>query len=335
MRLTHVLALAVALGSATVAPNARAEVNEVLLGQQFGAVYLPAMVMESQKLVEKHLEGAGMGQVKVTWAKLGTAAAVNDATISGSLHFSCQGVPSTAIIWDKTKSTIGVKGVGSIANHNMWLNTRNKDINSIKDFTEKDRIAVPGLKVATQALALHYLAAKTWGQENYTKLDHITVSLPHVEAMTAVLNPISEIQSHFATTPFHEIERKAGLKTVATFYDIMGGPTTGLNFVSSEKFRNENPKVYGAVVKAFIEAQAWINADKPRAAAHYLELSKEKRLTAEDLLAGMNSKDMDYTMVPSNVGQILDFMHKVGLIKTKAASWKDLYLPEAHELAGS
>lgn len=332
LKFVPAMALAFCVGAGSAA---RAEVSEVLLGQQIGAVYLPAMVMESHKLVEKQLEAAGMGSVKVTWSRLGTAAAVNDATLSGSLHFSCQGVPSTAIIWDRTKTTIGVKGVYAVASNNIWLNTRNPNITSIKDFTEKDRIAIPGLKVSAQALALHRLVASTWGPENYTKLDHIIVSLPHPDALAAVMSPVSEIHTHFATSPFSEIEIKAGLKTIATTFDIWGGPTTGVNFVSSEKFRNENPKVYGAVVKAFSEAQEWINADKPRAAGHYLELSKEKRLTVDELVAGMNSKDMDYTMVPANVSKMLAFMHQVGLIKTKAESWKDLYLPEAHNLPGT
>jgi hypothetical protein len=43
-----------------VATEAWAEVGEVRLGQLFGAVYLPAMVMESQQLVEKHLTAAGI-----------------------------------------------------------------------------------------------------------------------------------------------------------------------------------------------------------------------------------------------------------------------------------
>ena len=75
------LSAAAALLTMTSAP--RAEVAEVVLGQQFGAVYLPAMVMDSQKLVEKHLAAAGMGDVKVNWAKLGGPAALNDATIAG------------------------------------------------------------------------------------------------------------------------------------------------------------------------------------------------------------------------------------------------------------
>src|SRR5262245_13002209 len=44
-------ALAVALGLANMALAVRAEVTELVLGQQFGAVYLPAMVMEREKLV--------------------------------------------------------------------------------------------------------------------------------------------------------------------------------------------------------------------------------------------------------------------------------------------
>lgn len=327
--------LAALLGAGLMLSPARAEVSEVILGQQFGAVYLPAMVMESQKLVEKQLTAAGIADVKVNWAKLGNPAALNDAFISGSVHFSCQGTPSTAVIWDRTKNTLGAKALGAVANNNIWLNTRNKEINSIKDFTEKDRIAVPGLKVSTQALMLHYLAAKTWGDANYAKLDNITVQLSHPDAMAAVLNPISEINTHFATSPFNEGEAKAGLKSIITAYDIMGGPTTGINFVSTEKFRRENPKVFAAVAKAYEESFDWIKADKKRAAALYVELAKEKRMTVDELAALMATPDLEYTRVPSNVGKVLDFMHRVGLIKNKAESWKDLYFPEAQALNGN
>src|SRR5215472_4848195 len=101
------LALAAALVLANMALPVRAEVTELVLGQQFGAVYLPAMVMEREKLVEKHLAELGKGEVKVTWTKLGGPAVINDATLSGSLHFACQGVPSLAVIWDRTRPNIG------------------------------------------------------------------------------------------------------------------------------------------------------------------------------------------------------------------------------------
>lgn len=315
--------------------GARAEVQEVILGQQFGAVYLPAMVMESQKLVEKHLESAGMKDVKVTWGKLGGPAALNDAMLSGNLHFACQGVPSMAVIWDRTRNNIGVKALGSVANNNIWLNTRNPNIKSIADFTEKDRIAIPSMKVSTQAIMLHIAADKLWGAGQHTKLDHMIVALPHPELLAAVTSQTHEINTHFATSPFHEAEMKAGLRTVTTAYEIMGGSMTGLTFTSNEKFRKENPKVFEAVNKAFDELFGWINIDKRRAANLYIEMTKEKRLTSDDLFTLFNSKDMEYTKVPNNVGTLVTFLHKIGSVKTKPESWKDLFFPEAHNLPGS
>lgn len=330
-----VVAGATGLAVAGVARPARAEVSEVVLGQQFGAVYIPAMIMESEQLVEKHLAAAGLKDTKVKWARLGGPAALNDAMISGSLHFACQGVPSMAVIWDRTKSNIGVKALGSVANNNIWLNTKNPSIKSLKDFTDKDRIAIPSLKVSTQALMMHMACEQVWGKGNHTKLDHIIVPLPHPEALAAVTSPTHEITTHFATSPFHEGEMKAGLKTVITAFDIMGGPFCGLTFTGNEKFRKENPKVFAAVTSAFDEAFAWINADKRRTAKRFIEMSKEKRLSEDEVTALVSSPDLEFTKVPKQVVKVVNFMHAVGVVKGKPDSWKDMFFPEAHVLAGS
>jgi NitT/TauT family transport system substrate-binding protein len=239
------------------------------------------------------------------------------------------------VIWDRTRSTIGVKALGAVANNNIWLNTRNPNIKSLKDFTDKDRIAVPSLKVSTQAIMMHIAAEQTWGKGNHAKLDHIIVGLPHPEALAAVTNPNHEINTHFATSPFHEGEMKAGLRTVTTAYEIMGGTMTGLTFTSSEKFRADNPKVFQAVSKAFDESLDWINSDKRRAAGLYIEMTREKRLSEDDLFALFNTKDMEYTKVPNNVGRMVDFLHSIGSVKAQPQSWKDLFFPEVHGLPGS
>ena len=328
-----VVASLMALTAMTGAP--RAEVSEVILGQQFGAVYLPAMVMENRKLVEKYLAAGGMNDVRVTWAKLGGPAAVNDAMLSGNLHFACQGVPSLAVIWDRTRGGIGVKALAAVASNNLWLNTRNPNVRSLKDFSDSDRIAIPSLKVSTQAVMLHIAAEQQWGKGNHTKLDHITVALPHPEAIAAVLSQVHEINTHFATSPFHEVEVKAGLKTITSGFDIMGGPTTGVTFTSYEKFRADNPKTFAAVNKAYDEALDWINADKRRAARLYIEMTNERKLTEDDLTLTFSSADMEYTKVPSRLGKIVDFLHRVGFVKSEPASWKDLFFQEAYGLPGS
>lgn len=320
---------------AGLASPAGAEVKEVFLGQQFGAVYMPMMVMEDQKLVEKHLAAAGLGEVKVTWAKMGGPSALVDAFISGNLHFAAQGTPSLGLLWDRTKGGLNVKALGSIANNNIWLNTKSPNIKSLKDFTDKDRIGVPSLKVSTQAIFIQYASEQAWGKGQHGKLDPIMVALPHPDAMAAVLNPSHEVTAHGATSPFHEAEMAGGLKTVVSMFESFGGPVTGLNWVSHEKFRKENPKVFEAVSKAFDEGLAWINSDKPRAAKWFIEHTKDRRVSVEAMTKLMQSPDLEFTKVPSRVGKFVDFMHRTGTLKNQATSWKDLYFPEVHASPGS
>ena len=314
---------------------ARAEVSEVLLGQQFGAVFMPLLVMEDQKMVEKQLAAAGLPDVKVTWAKMGGPAALSDAMLSGNLHFSAQGTPSTSLLWDRTKGGLNVKALGAICSNNIWLNTKNPAIKTIQDITDTDRIGIPSLKVSTQALMLQIASEKAWGKGQHGKLDQNVVALAHPDSMMALLSPAHEVTLHFATSPFHEAEIKAGMRTITTAYEIAGGPVSGLNWVSHEKFRAENPKVFAAVGKALDDGIAWINADKPRAAKWFIAFTKDKKVTVADMAALLASPDLEFTKTPSRAGLIASFMHSVGTLKNKPSSWKDLYFEEAHGLNGS
>jgi NitT/TauT family transport system substrate-binding protein len=250
---------------AGAAAPARAEIAEVKLAFQFGSNYLPLMVMENQKIVEKHLLQQGMKETKVGWMKLANPGAIIDAYLVGQIHFSGQGVPSTALIWDKTRATIGAKAVAAMSESNIYLNTRNPNVKSIRDLTEKDRIAIPSLKSSAQAVFLMMAAEKEWGEGQWGKLDHLIISLPHPDALAAMSNSSHEVNAHAATQPFHKMEMKVGARTIATFAEAAGGPATGLNFVSTQNFRDENPKTYAAVVSAYDEAIEWINADLRRA----------------------------------------------------------------------
>jgi NitT/TauT family transport system substrate-binding protein len=48
----------------------------------------------------------------------------------------------------------------------------------------------------------------------------------------------------------------------------------------------------------------------------------------------IDASDYAYTLVPQKVGKTADFMFKIGSIKTKPASWKDLFFPEVQNLPG-
>ena len=42
-----------------------------------------------------------------------------------------------------------------------------------------------------------------------------------------------------------------------------------------------------------------------------------------------------FTTTPQNVMKYVNFMSQIGAIKIKPESWKDLFFPNAHGLAGS
>jgi NitT/TauT family transport system substrate-binding protein len=334
MRQTFValIALIAAWTAGSLTP-ARAEVTEVTFAQQFGIAFLPIMVLEDQKLVEKQTKARGLPEVKANFLKVAGPAVMVDALLSGSLHFAAQGPPSLALLWDKTKG--GVRGIGGITTYNLWLNTRNPDVKTVKDFTDKDRIAVPSVKSSTQAILLQMLAERELGPDKKFFYDPFTIGLGHPDAMSQLLNPTGTVNAHFASSPFHETEIKTpGMRTLTTAFDINGGQSSQLVFTTTAKFRTENPKVYEAVVAAFDEAIVWINADKKRAAALYLTMSGDKKTTPEDVHAMMVSDGFEYTRTPMKVGKLFDFMARIGTIKTTPASWKDLFFPEAHGLPG-
>ena len=49
----------------------------------------------------------------------------------------------------------------------------------------------------------------------------------------------------------------------------------------------------------------------------------------------LNDPKIVFTLTPQNMMKYVDFMFKVGSIKVKPDSWKDMFFPNAHSLAGS
>jgi NitT/TauT family transport system substrate-binding protein len=329
-----------ALGAATAgflwATPTRAEVSEVTIAQQYGVAFLPLMVMEREGIVEKRAKAAGLPDVKVNWAKVAGPSVMNDGLLSGSMHFVAQGAPSLITLWDKTRGTVGIKGVAAMTTYPLYLVTRNPDVKSIKDFTSKDKIAVPSAKISTQAIMLQMAAAAAWGEAEYGRLDPLTVSLSHPDAMVALINQSGGVSAHFATSPFYEQEIKTipGARLITTNYEILGGPATAIVLTTSSKFRDANPKVYKAFFEALVESIDTVNKDKRTAAKLYLELARDTKNSVDDILAIIEDKDYRYTLKPEKVFKTAQFMAKIGSIKQAPAAVEEMFFPEAANLGG-
>ena len=325
-------AAAAGLGAAGVA---HAEVDEVKLVSQYGIGYMQLTLMKQDKLVVKHLAKAGLAASKVTWAKVAAGAAANDALLSGNLHFASGGTGPALILWDKTRGNLDVRGVAALSSMPNLLITRNPKIKTIRDLTDKDRIAMAGAGSSVQTTYLQMAVSKEYGIENYKKLNPLMVGLPHPEGLRALLSGTGEINSQFTSPPFQNYALETpGITTVLNSYDVMGGRNTFLMVWSTNKFREANPKSYKAVFDAMKEATAAINADKKRAAEVYVQEGGGKE-SVDKILKIMSDPQVNYTMSPERLLPYAQFMHQVGTLKNKPAAWQDMFFPELHDQPGS
>jgi NitT/TauT family transport system substrate-binding protein len=316
--------------------GAMAEVNEVRLARQYGIAYVPLILMQEQKLVEKHARAAGLGEVKVTWLQFAGGNVMNDALLSGNLDFAVAGVPPFMILWSRTQGApASVKALASLNAMPMYLITRNPDVKSIKDFTEKDKIVVSAVKVSTQALALQMAAAKEWGFENHDRLDKLTVAMGLADSMAILMSGKGEITADFTVPPFSYRELKQpGMRVVLDTYQAAGGPTSSNLVYSTNKFRETNPKLTQAVLAALKEAQDSIKKNTRMSAEAYLRVTGDKD-SVDDVSQMIADPKVEYSTTPQGVMAFANFMHRVGVIKIKPNDWKELFLPDVHSQPGN
>ena len=313
------------------------EVASIVVVSQHGLPYLPLMVMDTLKLIEKHADRLGIGSLKPDYKTLGGTQSLIDALLSGQMNFGVTGVPGLATLWDKTAGTQNeVRALSAVQSMPFMLVTNREAVKTIKDFGEQDKIALPAVKVSSQAICLQMAAAKEWGHEQYARLDAFTITRSHPEATVSVISKATEINSHYSVAPFYYYElATAGVHNVLKSYDTLGGPGTNGVMLMTKKFRDANPKVTQAVYAALSEAEEFINKKPGEAAQIYIKTTNEKRSSEAEMVKFISDSDNIWTTMPQQTMTFAGFMHKVGTMKRLPDSWKDMYMPECHELPGT
>jgi NitT/TauT family transport system substrate-binding protein len=313
------------------------EVSTITLISQHGLPYLPLMLMQEHRLAEKHAERLGVPGLKADYRTLGGTQSLIDALLAGQMNFGIAGVPGLATLWDKTAGTPNeVRALSAAQAMPFILTTNRPEVKTIADFREGDKIAVPGIKNSNQAICLQMAAAKEWGQANYARLDPFTITLPHPDAAIAIIGKSSEVTAHYGVAPFQNYELAApGVHAVLKSYDTLGGQTTNGVVLMTKKFRDANPKITSAVYAALNEASDMINKDARHAAEVYIRTTGEKRSGVDAMVKMIADPDNAWTTTPQNAMRYVEFMHKVGTLKKLPADWRDLFMPEVHELKGS
>src|SRR5215813_14603152 len=109
----RIAAFIMLLGVALQPSRLLAEANEIRIAIQPGLTYLPFVLMEHGKLIEKQARDAGLGDVKVAWHKVSGGDVMNDGLISGNLDIAASGTPAFLVIWAKTRNSFDLRGVAA------------------------------------------------------------------------------------------------------------------------------------------------------------------------------------------------------------------------------
>jgi sulfonate transport system substrate-binding protein len=316
------------------ATSAGAEPRTVRIAQQFGISYLPLTIMQDKHLLES--EGKKLGLDLVTeWTHFSNGPAMNNALLSGNLDIASGGVGPLVTAWARTKGKQDIKGLSALNSMPLYLNTNNPNVKTIKDFTDKDKIALPAVRVSMQAVILQMAALKEFGKGNEHKLDPLTVSLSHPDGLAQLMSFKSEITGHFTSAPFMYTELKdKRIHRVLNSYDVFGGPHTFNVVWAMGNFYKNNPKIVEAFLSALKIAIKEIHDDPAGSAALWVrvEHSKMPAAEAENII---KLPENTFTITPQKVMMVADYMADAQMVPNRPVSWKDMFIDAVHDLPGS
>jgi len=324
---------AVLLLAATLLPGV-AKAETVRIARQFGISYLPLVLMQEAGLLEQEGRVRGL-DLTVDWISFTGGPPINDALISGSIDLAAGGVGPMLTLWGRTRANLRVKGIAALCSMPIWLNTNNPAVRTIADFTERDRIALPGVKVSIQAVVLQMAALQAFGPGQQNRLDPLTVSMGHPDGQAALLRGRTEITAHFTAAPYMYAEAASpGVHRVLDSYDVLGGPHTFNLVWATTRYHDGHPEVLAAFMAALGRAMAIINEQPLEAAAAWVR-SEHARLSPAEAAEMIRDTGNEWTTTPRRMMAFATFMHAAGGLTQRPERWQDLFFPAVHAQDGS
>lgn len=323
---------ALAAGAATLAGLAKPAIVQaqaplkVTFAQQRGLLYLPIDMMVLGGVLQREADKAGLGKVDASVTTLNGPGPVIDALLSGAVDYGTTALPSLLTLWGKTRGTPNeVRAVGAISNGAMTLYSINPAVKTIADFSDKDKIAVPTVKLSFNAMMLEMAADKLWGDP--FRLDPFTVSLGHPDAVAAMAAGFGKatVSAHVAVQPFTEAGlRFPGAHVVADSREVFGGAITQITMPASRRTKERNPDLFKTVGSALQESIRVCNADK-RASATLWKAAQNAPESIDELVHLLDDPGFEFTAQPKRIVFFSNFLEKVGQLKVKPADWKEVF----------
>lgn len=269
------------------------------IAEQFGIAYAPLQIMKERGILEEKLPG-----VTVNWKQFGGPAGIREGMLNGEIDFGFMGVAPVLIGVDNGMKWRYASGLSS---NEVAVVTIGEDRKTLKDMTDKDRIAILS-PACTQHVLLCMLAREQLGDAH--GLDNQLVSMSHPDSVNALLSG-TEITAHVSTPPYISQELKGGARVLATGEDIMGEPFTFIAGVAMEEFYENHREYYDAFIEALEESVDYINENRQDAVRL---LAPVYGITAEELEEQMGYNGTIYSTGLKGVPRFSAAMYEMGFI---------------------
>jgi len=200
------------------------KIQVLKIAEQFGLAYAPLQIMRCEKLIEKELQ-----EIEIKWVRLGNAAAIREAVLSGNVDIGFMGIPPFLIGRDRGMEWKLFTGLSSAP---VGLVTWKTGVQGIKDLGPSDRIALPQ-PGSIQHILLSMAAGDQLGDPSI--FDNQLVTMSHPDGMSALLSK-SDISAHFTSPPYIMKELQTeGMRLILDGTEVMGGPYTFIAGVATEE----------------------------------------------------------------------------------------------------
>jgi len=288
----------------------------VNVAEQYGLAYAPLQIAKELKLIEKNLPG-----VQVNWKQLGNTAAIREAMLANEVDAGFMAIPPFLIGLDKGMDWKIACGLSSSP---VGLVTNKDTVKSIKDLTDKDRIALPQ-PGSVQHILLSMACEREFGDPK--RLDNILVTLAHPDGMNALLSK-QDITAHFTTPPYltKELET-ADMHQVLSGRQALGDDFTFIVGVTTKRFHDGDPEAYTALTKAIDEAIQFMNSNREETLSI---LSEQYGMSREEVEKNLTMEGMGYSTSVKGINSFAEFMARNGYISEAPKSvdetvWEDVH----------
>jgi NitT/TauT family transport system substrate-binding protein len=297
---------------------------------------LSLIIAAHDGLIEKQAQARGLPAVTVQWLAPNGGNPLDQLLKGEADVVATTDLVGFLLAWDERSGTPEeIRGLAGLARMPYQLLSRNPAIQTIRDFTAKDRIAVPAPKVSLPAVLLQMAAADEWGVGQYDKLDALTVARSSDDADNALHSGKGDINADFSRTPYADDERgDSAIHRVMDSYDILGAHSVGV-VVTTAPFRDANPALCASLVAALTQAGEFIKSSRGATAEIYDTMEKSNDIPIEELTDMLGDPDMAFSPTPAGIQRLVTFLHRSGRVRHNPDSWQQLFFPEIYKQPGN